>query len=81
MTKPMESENNQADANTFTARELLNALREKCSVPRLETCSSCGSTLVQRQGRLSIYGTDESVTISIGFCGWCEGVSPRGPLQ
>jgi hypothetical protein len=70
-----------ARANAFSAQQILNAFREKLSVPRLEVCSSCGSALVQRQGRLSIYGTDEGVTISIGFCEWCEGAAPNGPLQ
>lgn len=68
-------------ANAVTARQILNAFREKFSAPNLERCPSCGSTLVQRQARLSIYGTDEGVTISIGFCEWCEGALPRGPLH
>jgi hypothetical protein len=79
--KPRESENCHADANTFAAKQILNALREKFAVPRVEHCSECGSTLVQRQARLSIYGSDEGVTISVGFCEWCEGASPRGPVQ
>jgi hypothetical protein len=64
----------QAGANTFTARQILDAFHEKFSIPRLESCSSCGSTLVQRQPRLSIYESNEGVTIFVGFCEWCDGL-------
>jgi hypothetical protein len=58
----------------YTARDFLNAIREHSSVPRNASCPTCGAWLIYRQGRLSIYGTDEGVTISLGFCEACDGL-------
>jgi hypothetical protein len=68
------TEDCRADTKTFSAQEILSSIGKQFSVPRPEGCSWCGSALVYRQARLSIYESNESVTISVGFCEQCDGL-------
>jgi hypothetical protein len=58
----------------FTSQGILEVFRGHAAIPPNTSCPTCGAALVYRQARLSIYETDEAVTISIGFCEWCDGL-------
>jgi C4-type Zn-finger protein len=62
------------------SRRILEALRNASSASRNAPCPSCGLALVYVDATLSLYGSDESVAISLGFCERCDGLPVPLPV-
>src|SRR5579862_1520492 len=70
-----------AAMKSLDSRRILKALRNASSASRNAACPSCGLALVYVDASLSLYGSDESVTITLGFCEHCDGLTLQPSIQ